>query len=249
MRDQVFFWSLAISLLIHVAGIPLMSPMFYREAYVIQKIPIELVELAPSLPSETAKPPHKKQKVALPRLLSKPSANERRALPRAEVIRDEIQEPKAEPASPFPDTASLAERERADDQHTETVSSVGGARLFEKGDGDARTSRGVGGSDGGGAGISGGRISSFAHPLGGYQVKPHYPDSARRAGAQGVTLLKLRVLENGKVAEMKIEKSSGHHDLDSAAVEAVRKWLFEPARSGRDPVAIWVLIPVTFELQ
>jgi protein TonB len=62
-------------------------------------------------------------------------------------------------------------------------------------------------------------------------------------------LLKLQVLANGKVGEVLIEKSAGHRDLDIAAAEAVKKWLFEPARSGKEAVAVWVLLPVKFELQ
>ena len=95
---------------------------------------------------------------------------------------------------------------------------------------------------------SGNALSGLARPLGGYQVKPLYPESARKAGAQGITLLKLRVLENGKVGEVQIEQSAGHPDLDMAAADAVRRWLFEPARMGKQPVAVWVLLPVKFEL-
>jgi protein TonB len=79
-------------------------------------------------------------------------------------------------------------------------------------------------------------------------VKPRYPESARRVHAQGVTLLKVRVLENGRVGEIKVEKSAGHRDLDRAASEAVKQWLFEPALRGKDPVAVWVSLPVSFEL-
>ena len=102
---------------------------------------------------------------------------------------------------------------------------------------------------GGGSGAFGGAPSSPARPMGGYQVKPRYPESARKAGAQGTTLLKLRVLENGKVGEVQIERSAGHADLDNAAMDAVKKWLFQPARMGTIPVAVWVLLPVKFEIQ
>jgi protein TonB len=88
----------------------------------------------------------------------------------------------------------------------------------------------------------------MARPLGGYQVKPRYPESARRAGAHGVTLLKLLVLDSGTVGEIVIEKSAGHRDLDNAAADAVKKWRFEPARVGNKPVAVWVLLPIKFEL-
>ena len=33
------------------------------------------------------------------------------------------------------------------------------------------------------------------------------------------------------------------------AAEAVRKWHFEPARTGAGTVSVWVLIPVEFRLR
>jgi protein TonB len=102
----------------------------------------------------------------------------------------------------------------------------------------------------GGKGVSSSEsVSTFTGPSSGYQVKPRYPESARRARAQGTTVLKLRVLENGRVGEIQIEKSAGHRELDVAAAEAVKKWVFEPARDGKTNVAVWVLVPVKFELQ
>ena len=104
------------------------------------------------------------------------------------------------------------------------------------------------GAKGDGTGGSGEALSNTARPLGGYQVKPRYPESARRAGLQGVTTLRVRVLENGRVGDVLVEQSAGFRDLDTAAVDAVKKWLFEPARRGKDPVSVWVLLPVKFEL-
>lgn len=103
--------------------------------------------------------------------------------------------------------------------------------------------------DGSGGGGSGDGFGYLARPLGGYQIKPRYPDSARRVGAHGVTLLKVRVLENGNVGEILVERSAGHPDLDRSAAEAIKKWRFEPARRGNEPVAVWVLLPVRFQLQ
>ena len=99
-----------------------------------------------------------------------------------------------------------------------------------------------------GDGFGGGGLAATARPLGGYQVKPRYPEAARKAGAQGITLLRVRVLENGRVGEVLIEKSAGFSELDFSAAEAVKKWLFEPARRGKEPVQVWVLLPVKFEL-
>jgi protein TonB len=58
----------------------------------------------------------------------------------------------------------------------------------------------------------------------------------------------VRVLENGRVSEVVVEQSAGFRDLDTAAVDAVKKWLFEPARRGKEAVPVWVMLPVRFEL-
>lgn len=81
-----------------------------------------------------------------------------------------------------------------------------------------------------------------------YQVKPQYPESAQKKGVQGTTVLKVLVLLDGSVGKVLVDKSAGHPDLDQAAAEAAQRWRFEPARRGKEPIAIWVLIPVKFEL-
>jgi protein TonB len=99
------------------------------------------------------------------------------------------------------------------------------------------------GGDGPGDGVE-----SLARPLGGYQVKPRYPESARRQGLQGLTVLKFEVLADGSVGDILVERSAGHRDFDLAAMEAVKKWRFAPARRGKQPIAVWVTLPVKFEL-
>jgi len=148
---------------------------------------------------------------------------------------------------------------------------AGAGKLFDKGDvGVVPGSGAGGGSDGpgraglgtGGAGASGGtRVaslpagaglggdSSVARPLGGYQVKPRYPESARRQGFEGTTLLKIYVSDTGKVEDVLVERSAGHQDLDLAAMEAVKQWRFGPARRGKQSVAVWVMLPVRFALK
>ena len=92
-------------------------------------------------------------------------------------------------------------------------------------------------------------ITQTAAPRGGYQVKPSYPTSARRAGIQGTTLLGVFVAADGHVGDVVVKQSAGHPDLDAAAADAVRRWRFEPARRGSEPVAMWVLLPVQFRLR
>ncbi|MGH7364926.1 MAG: energy transducer TonB [Candidatus Rokuibacteriota bacterium] len=103
----------------------------------------------------------------------------------------------------------------------------------------------------GGRGVARGRgegVTSFARPLGGYQTTPHYPESARREGAEGVVTLRFEVLTSGRVGAVQVQRSTGRRDLDRAAVDAIRTWRFEPARRGKEAVAVWVTLPVRFEL-
>ena len=94
-----------------------------------------------------------------------------------------------------------------------------------------------------------GTITHYARPQGGYQVRPSYPSTARRLGIQGTALLKVHVLIDGRVGDVVVQESAGHPDLDQAAGDAVRRWRFEPARRGNEPVAMWVLLPVEFRLR
>jgi protein TonB len=63
-----------------------------------------------------------------------------------------------------------------------------------------------------------------------------------------VTRLRVHVLESGHVGEVMVDQSAGFRDLDLAAMDAVKKWRFEPARRGKEPVSVWVMLPVKFEL-
>ncbi len=79
--------------------------------------------------------------------------------------------------------------------------------------------------------------------------RPGYPRIARRRGLEGTVILKARVNPQGRVGECRIHKSSGHRILDQRAMKTVRKWTFEPGRKGAKPLAMWVKIPIRFELK
>jgi protein TonB len=78
---------------------------------------------------------------------------------------------------------------------------------------------------------------------------PRYPESARRQGVTGTTTLLFEVLESGRVGEVRVEHTAGHPDLDQAAAEAIKKWRFEPARRGNQPITVWLRMPVKFVLR
>lgn len=78
---------------------------------------------------------------------------------------------------------------------------------------------------------------------------PRYPVAARRAGEQGTVTLKVLVGMDGLPQRVEVEKTSGSSRLDSAALDAVRRWRFVPARRGAAPIESWVLVPVVFRLE
>lgn len=92
-------------------------------------------------------------------------------------------------------------------------------------------------------------LTHYARPQGGYQVRPSYPAAPRRLGIQGTTMLRVHVLADGRIGDVRVQESAGHPELDDAAVDAVRRWRFEPARRGAEAIAMWVLLPVEFKLR
>ncbi len=78
--------------------------------------------------------------------------------------------------------------------------------------------------------------------------QPRYPDIARRRGLEGTVLLQVLVLDDGRVGEASVRRSSAHRLLDAAALDAVRDWRFAPASQGGKPVAMAVEVPVAFRL-
>ena len=78
---------------------------------------------------------------------------------------------------------------------------------------------------------------------------PVYPSLSRRMGEEGRVLLRAYVLPSGHPESVELRQSSGSARLDEAALAAVRKWRFVPARRGGEAVAAWVLVPITFRLE
>jgi protein TonB len=77
---------------------------------------------------------------------------------------------------------------------------------------------------------------------------PRYPPAAARAGIEGTVVLIIDVDASGNVTNVSVEKSSRNRDLDRAAMEAARKWRFNPGTSGGQNVAGRVRVPVEFSM-
>jgi TonB family protein len=79
--------------------------------------------------------------------------------------------------------------------------------------------------------------------------KPIYPQEAKEKGYEGEVVLRVEVLENGRVGQIEIKRSSGYELLDHSALTAVKQWRFVPAKKGDVAIPLWVNIPVKFQLQ
>jgi len=122
---------------------------------------------------------------------------------------------------------------------TGTGGSPGGGGKGGLGTGSG-TSSGVGEGSGSGGdyGVSGYR----------YGALPGYPSSARKEGREGIVTVLVLVGTDGKPVSVTVRVSSGHEDFDTAAVTAVKKWLFAPARKGKEAVASFHDVRIRFRL-
>ncbi|MNL95678.1 transport protein TonB [compost metagenome] len=78
---------------------------------------------------------------------------------------------------------------------------------------------------------------------------PEYPSLALRRGWEGTVLLRVHVLASGKPSEIQIQKSSGRDQLDDAALAAVKRWSFVPAKQGDVAQDGWVNVPIDFKIK
>ena len=103
---------------------------------------------------------------------------------------------------------------------------------------------GEGGGTGGGVFHVGGGVSA---PRVIFQPDVEFSDEARKAKYQGTCVLALVVGPDGRPRDIRVTSSLGM-GLDEKAVEAARKYRFEPAMKDGHPVAVEIGLEVDFHL-
>ena len=104
--------------------------------------------------------------------------------------------------------------------------------------------QGRGGGIGGGVFRVGGGVSA---PRALDAPDPEYSEEARKAKYQGTVVLWMIVDPNGSPRDVRVTRRLGM-GLDEKAIEAVRKWKFEPAMKDGKPVAVQISVEVNFRL-
>ena len=79
-------------------------------------------------------------------------------------------------------------------------------------------------------------------------VKPIYPANLREAQTTGKVLLKATIATDGTVRDAQVVKSA-HPDLDNAAIEAVRQWIFDGTLLNCAPTDVTMNVSVDFGIQ
>ena len=80
-------------------------------------------------------------------------------------------------------------------------------------------------------------------------IRPQYPEIAQEAGIEGVVVVQAFIDKKGRVKETLIIKGVPNTGLDEAAMEAIRKTRFKPAKQRERAVGVWISIPVNFKLK
>ncbi len=75
-----------------------------------------------------------------------------------------------------------------------------------------------------------------------------YPPSAKKNGVKGYVVLSVLVAKDGSVNQVQVLESSPSGVFDSAALQGIRAWQFEPAKYKGDIVKVWAKQRIRFDL-
>jgi protein TonB len=80
------------------------------------------------------------------------------------------------------------------------------------------------------------------------RVHPTYPYEARQKNLQGVVIVRFLVDAEGRVTRASVVEARPAQVFEQAALDAVRKWRFQPARIDSERVATWMSVPIRFKM-
>lgn len=147
-----------------------------------------------------------------------------------------------EPSSP----AALSSR----DATAEPPGVAGG-----RGQGTKGTDEGAGFSSSGGSSAGGGTLAGefnadavdkIPQPL--HKVEPVYPPRAHKQGVCGKVVLRFLVEPDGHTSRPCVLAADPAGYFEQSALDAIRRWRFQPGIYRGKAVATWVVLPVQFKL-
>lgn len=76
-----------------------------------------------------------------------------------------------------------------------------------------------------------------------------YPQVLRDAGIGGQVVVWFFISNAGQVLDRRISQTSGHEQLDAAALRVADVYDFTPAMNRDEAVQVWIQLPITFQVQ
>ncbi len=104
-----------------------------------------------------------------------------------------------------------------------------------------------GGRGGGGDGMGSDEADSPPTPIS--KLPPTYPTALLSKGVGGRVMISCVVDASGQVVSSTIKQSSGHSELDKAALAAVARWKFKPAVKEGRSIKSTCSVPFNFEVK
>lgn len=95
--------------------------------------------------------------------------------------------------------------------------------------------------------FGGGDLDSPPSPA--TKFPPTYPSALLSKGIGGRVVVSATIDENGQVIATTIKQTSGHPDLDKAAINALNRWKFKPGTKGGRKIKSTALVPFNFEVK
>ena len=80
-------------------------------------------------------------------------------------------------------------------------------------------------------------------------MQEYYPSRLLDAGIGGAVLVWAYVDEEGRVGQVRVAETSGHDSLDAAALKVVDRIRFAPAINRDARVAVWIQLPLEFDVR
>ena len=85
-------------------------------------------------------------------------------------------------------------------------------------------------------------------PIPVHRARPVYPFKARRKGITGKVTVRFLVTSTGMVDKISIVQGEPKKIFDQSVLDCIAKWRFKPGIFEGNPVATWVVLPISFKL-
>lgn len=171
---------------------------------------------------------------------------EEKKLKSRQISKIKVKESPREEVVKIEASKSLTESLSAPSSLTGDLKSLSAGVVSESSSGDGGMNISQGNSSGGALVQDTGGENRVARAI--QVVNPVYPQSAQARGIEGFVILEMAISERGLVMEANVISSKPQGLFDQVAIEAVKKWTFEPGIENGKTVVSRIKQKVNFEL-